>query len=141
MPRTSRSVAQRLDSQTNSKKRRPPRPGTPSPEASVPASSPSAPSIAEILDEVVPSEGGSRAESMASMAPASAPAAPAAPNRVPTAGRRAVSRPVGKLPPARRRYSEYAAEYAYVKADLHRILIVAGILIALLVALSFVLPH
>ena len=44
-----------------------------------------------------------------------------------------------KLPPARRRYQEYAAEYAYVWADLRRICIVAGVLIALLVVLSFVL--
>jgi hypothetical protein len=38
----------------------------------------------------------------------------------------------------RRRYVEYAAEYAYVSADLKRIALVVVVLIVLLVALSFV---
>lgn len=37
----------------------------------------------------------------------------------------------------RRRYAEYAAEYAYVWTDLRRILVVAGALTALLIGLSF----
>jgi len=39
----------------------------------------------------------------------------------------------------RRRYSEYTAEYAYVAADLRRIVVVAAILIVLLVVLSIVI--
>jgi hypothetical protein len=39
----------------------------------------------------------------------------------------------------RRRYYEYAEEYAYVRSDLQRILVVAVVLILLLVALSFFL--
>jgi len=42
--------------------------------------------------------------------------------------------------PTRRRYREYAEEYAYVWSDLRRILIVAVSLIVLLVVLWFVLP-
>ena len=37
----------------------------------------------------------------------------------------------------RRRYAEYAAEYAYVWADLRRIAVVAGALLLLLIGLSF----
>jgi len=41
--------------------------------------------------------------------------------------------------PVRRRYREYGADYQYVWNDLHRIVIVALVLIVLLVVLSFVL--
>ena len=137
MPRTSRSVAQRLASQTKSKKRRSPRTGAPAPESTAPSPPPTGPSIGEILDEVVPSAAGPRAAATPTLAPT--PASPAA-NRSPSAARRAAaSRLAPKPAPARRRYSEYAAEYAYVWADLRRILIVAGALIVLLVVLSFVL--
>lgn len=141
MPRTSRSVAQRLATQTKSKKRRSPRTGTPSSESSAPASSTSGPSIGQILDEVVPSDSGARAASTPTLAPATAAPAPSrasAPGGA-AARRAAAARATAKPAPTRRRYHEYAAEYAYVSADLRRILIVAGVLIALLVVLSFVL--
>jgi hypothetical protein len=97
--------------------------------------------MGQILDEVVPSEAGARAATTPTLAPATA--APA-PNRVPGSGgaaarRAAAARSAAKPAPTRRRYSEYAAEYAYVWSDLRRIVIVAGLLIALLVILSFVL--
>jgi hypothetical protein len=145
MPRTSRSVAQRLATQTKSKKRRSPRTGTPSPESSVPASEASGPSIGQILDEVMPSEAGAgaRAASTPTLAPkatAPTPNRPLAPGGA--AVRRATAgRATAKPAPTRRRYHEYAADYSYVSADLRRILIVAGVLIALLVILSFVLPY
>src|SRR5215204_2384719 len=138
MPRTSRSVAQRLAAQqAKSKKRRAPRSVNPPQESSAAQPAASSPSMAEILDEVVPSEGGSRASSMSAMAPAAAPAA----NRPSTArgavARRSATHPAARTAPTRRRYSEYAAEYAYIWTDLQRILIVAGVLIVLLITLSF----
>ena len=42
-----------------------------------------------------------------------------------------------KSPVARRRYAEYAEEYLYVWSDLRRVLVVAGVLVVLLVVLSF----
>jgi hypothetical protein len=42
------------------------------------------------------------------------------------------------MPAPRRRFSEYAEEYGYVWADLQRIVVVAVVLIALLIALAFV---
>jgi hypothetical protein len=101
--------------------------------------------MAEILDEVVPSSAGSRAESRAAVAPATP--APA-PNRAPAAGgtparrgaaARAGVRAAGRPVVVRRRYSEYGSEYQYVWTDLRRIVVVAVVLIALLIVLSFVL--
>jgi hypothetical protein len=144
MPRTSRSVAQRLASQQSKpKKRRSPRGGAPSPAdapAAEPTAAPAAPSsrssvsVDQILDEVVPSEGGARSSATPTLAPA--------PNRLPSAGaaaRRGRGLAAAKAPPVRRRYSEYGTEYAYVWADLRRIFVVAAVLIALLVVLSFVI--
>jgi hypothetical protein len=139
MPRTSRSVAQRLAAQqSKSKKRRAPRTVTPPQEGSAAQPDASSPSMAEILDEVVPSEGGSRAASMSALAPAAAPTA----NRPATTGgaatrRGTAARPAARPAPTRRRYSEYATEYAYIWTDLQRILVVAGVLVVLLIALSF----
>lgn len=136
MPRTSRSVAQRLASQRSSKKRRPSRSGPPTP---APAAAPSPPetttessavSVDQILDEVVPSSTGARTTATSSLAPSS--------NRSPVAGRRAGAGRAAVRPAAvRRRYSEYAAEYQHVWADLRRIIMVAGLLVVLLVAASF----
>jgi hypothetical protein len=144
MPRTSRSVAQRLAAQTKSKKRRPPRTGTPSQDSPSAKPGPAVPTMAEILDEVVPSDAGPRAESRAALV--SAPATTSTPNRLPATGgaaarRSATARPAMRPAPVRRRYREYAAEYQYVWTDLRRILIVAVILIVLLVVLSFVLSQ
>ena len=137
MPRTSRSVAQRLASQRSSKKRRPSRPAATPPPTETPASAPapsgpSAVSVDQILDEVVPSAGGARAAATPTVAPAA--------NRSPVTARRTgvgAGRASLKAPPVRRRYAEYAAEYQYVWADLRRILLVAGVLIVLLVVASF----
>jgi hypothetical protein len=136
MPRTSRSVAQRLASQRSSKKRRPSRSGTP---ASAPApSAEQAPaessnvSVDQILDEVVPSAAGARTAATSTLAPS--------PNRSPAAARRAGAgsgRFAAKPAVVRRRYSEYGEEYAYVWSDLRRIVVVAGVLIALLIVASF----
>lgn len=134
MPRTSRSVAQRLASQRSSKKRRPSRTGTPAP-AQTPAQAPaesSAVSVDQILDEVVPSAAGVRTAATSAVAPA--------PNRSPAATRRVVGgRTAAKAPVVRRRYSEYGEEYQYVWSDLRRILLVASLLIVLLVVASFVI--
>jgi hypothetical protein len=83
----------------------------------------------QILDEVVPSEVGTRAAATPTLAPAA--------NRSPATVRRVGSRASGRPAPVRRRYSEYAEEYQYVWADLRRILFVAGALIVLLIVASF----
>jgi hypothetical protein len=136
MPRTSRSVAQRLASQRSSKKRRPSRTGTAAPSQSpAPATAspePSAVSVDQILDEVAPSAAGDRT----AMTPTVTPAA----NKLPSATRRAgpgVGRGPAKPAPVRRRYAEYADEYEYVWSDLRRILVVSGALMVLLVVASF----
>ena len=132
MPRTSRSVAQRLAAQRSSKKRRPSRSGTPAPAPSAaPESAESAAvSVDQILDEVVPSSGGARTAATSALTSSQ--------NRSPAAARRAGAGRTAVKPVApRRRYSEYAAEYQYVWADLRRIVVVAGFLIALLIAASF----
>jgi hypothetical protein len=88
--------------------------------------------VDRILDEVVPSAAGARSAATPTLSPA--------PNRLPAAARRTGSgagRASAKPAPVRRRYSEYAAEYQYVWADLQRILVVAGLLIVLLVVASF----
>ena len=61
------------------------------------------------------------------------PATAARPDRGPTpaAARRA--------PVARRRFSESVTEYAYVAGDLRRIGVLAGSLVVLLAALSFII--
>jgi hypothetical protein len=136
MPRTSRSVAQRLASQRSSKKRRPSRTGTTAPsQTPAPATAspePSAVSVDQILDEVAPSTAGART----AMTPTVTPAA----NKLPSATRRAgpgVGRGPAKPAPVRRRYAEYADEYQYVWSDLRRILVVSGALMVLLVVASF----
>jgi hypothetical protein len=142
MPRTSRSVAQRLAElqSAKAKKRRAPRPPeavrttpavppTPAPDTSV--------SVDQILDEIVPSEGGSRAASTPTLTPPSTTVARAGARKPGTLGRSI--RGTTRIPVVRRRYSEYAEEYKYVWADLRRIVVVAGILIVLLIVLEFVL--
>jgi len=89
---------------------------------------------------VVPSEAGSRAESAAPLAPAQpARSATRPPASGAVAARRGSALRAARPAPTRRRYQEYAAEYQYVWSDLRRILIVAVVLIALLVGLSFFL--
>jgi hypothetical protein len=95
--------------------------------------------MAEILDEVVPSSGGSRAESRAAMAPSTPPTPPQTPNRAPAAARRGVAARAPRPVVVRRRYHEYGDEYGYIWTDLRRIVIVAAVLIALLIVMSFVL--
>ena len=133
MPRTSRSVAQRLAAQQSakSKKRRAPRPvqGAPASSSSV--------SVDQILDEVVPSEGGLRSASTPTPATETVEGRPMTRRAVP--GGRVATRTPGRATAPRRRYSEYGEEYQYVWADLRRIVMVAGVLIVLLIALSFVI--
>lgn len=135
MPRTSRSVAQRLAAQQSakSKKRRAPRPveAAPAPSSSV--------SVDQILDEIVPSEGGSRVASTPTLTTPAAPTTPQTTVRKPGTLGRGGTRTPTRTPVVRRRYSEYAEEYGYVWSDLRRIVVVAGILIALLIALAFAL--
>jgi hypothetical protein len=88
--------------------------------------------VDQILDEVVPSSAGARTAATSAVAPSQ--------NRSPGAVRRAGSgagRAAVKPSVPRRRYSEYGAEYQYVWADLRRIVLVAGFLIALLIVVSF----
>lgn len=138
MPRTSRSVAQRLAAQQSakSKKRRAPRPAEAAP---APSSSSSSVSVDQILDEVVPSEGGSRAASTPTLVTAGTSAAPRPAARKPGTLGRSGARTATRTPVVRRRYSEYTEEYKYVWNDLRRIVIVAGILIVLLIVLEFAL--
>ena len=116
MPRTSRTVAQRLAAQGKARRRRSSR-GT---DAISPA-------VKEILDGVAPGV----AES-----PATEPAAgveAASPVVIRATPRGGSARPAA----ARRPYADYGAEYSYVWADLRRIALVAGGLLALLIVLSF----
>jgi hypothetical protein len=85
------------------------------------------PSVEQILDEVVPSSGGPRSAATPTLTPAAGSAA----------ARRGVPARAGRVPVVRRRYSEYAEEYQYIWADLRRIMVVAGVLIVLLIVLSF----
>jgi hypothetical protein len=143
MPRTSRSVAQRLASQRSSKKRRPSRSGAPAPaqpaeQTPAASSESSGVSVDQILDEVVPSAGGARTAAASGVAPD--PNRPSAPNRSPATARRAGSvlgRTAAKPAVVRRRYAEYAEEYQHVWSDLQRVLLVAGVLVVLLVVASF----
>ncbi len=89
--------------------------------------------VERILDDATPlsaDEVGNNEE----FVPAVKPARLAA-RRGAVAGPRSVARQA----PPRRRYSEYAADYAYIGLDLRRIAVVTGILVALLIALSFVI--
>jgi hypothetical protein len=141
MPRTSRSVAQRLAAlqSAKSKKRRAPRPAEAAPASTSSSSSSSSVSVDQILDEVVPSEGGSRAASTPTLTTAGTSAAPRAVARKPGTLGRSGARTAVRTPVVRRRYSEYTEEYKYVWNDLRRIVIVAGILIVLLIVLEFAL--
>ena len=129
MPRTSRAVAQRLGTKQKSR-RRSPRQG-----ADTPAS------VERILDEVAPNvDDGTEDTGNAPAAVVSTPRT--APTRGATGalsrrGTVAAARIAARTTATRRRYAEYAAEYAYVWADLRRIAVVAGALLLLLIVLSF----
>ena len=123
MPRTTRAVAQRLATKQKSRRRSPRQaPDTPA-------------SVERILDEVAPLPDDA---SPATVAPTASPAttrtATGSLSRRGTAG---AARAAGRGATVRRRYAEYAAEYAYVWADLRRIGVVAGALLLLLIVLSF----
>ncbi|MGE3273377.1 MAG: hypothetical protein AB7P40_31880 [Chloroflexota bacterium] len=138
MPRTSRSVAQRLAAQqsSKSKKRRAPRPTEP---AQAPAPTSSSVGVDQILDEVVPSEGGPRtASTPMRTSPTPTPSTAATGRATARRGTAATATRTTTRAP-RRRYHEYAAEYQYVWTDLRRIVIVASILIVLLIALAFII--
>ena len=121
MPRTTRAVAQRLGTKQKSR-RRGSRQGPETPA-----------SVERILDEVAPIAGASPAGGVM--------AAPQSTTRSATGSQRragpGAAQGVGRAAPARRRYADYASEYAYVWGDLRRILLVAGVLLGLLIALSF----
>ena len=53
----------------------------------------------------------------------------------------ATSRAGARATPAAKPFTDYKSEYAYVITDLHRIVLVVGILLAAMVVLYFVLPH
>jgi hypothetical protein len=112
MPRTSRTVAQRLAAQNRARKRRPARP----------AGSAPSPAVERILDEVAPDD-------------TVAPPPPTIP-RAPAARRLGATAAATRIQPARRAYADYARDYAYVWGDLQRIAVVAGSLLVLLVVLS-----
>lgn len=131
MPRTSRAVAQRLGTKQKSRRR-------------TPRQAPDTPATVErILDEVAPI--GDGAAPGAGAAPASVVSAPTGLTRSATgsSSRRAgtvdAARSAGRAVTVRRRYAEYAAEYAYVWSDLRRIGVVAGALLLVLIVLSFFL--
>jgi hypothetical protein len=123
MPRTTRAVAQRLGTKQKSRRRAQRQaPETPA-------------SVERILDEVAPIDAGEAGV-------ATADAAPAAPMRasagvLPRRGTPSSGRGTSRVATTRRRYVEYAAEYAYVWADLRRVILVAGALLVLLIVLSF----
>ncbi len=113
MPRTSRTVAQRLAAQSKSRKRRTQRVGA----------SPSA-SVTRVLDEGATVNDG---------------AATAPPPGMLARPRPSATAPTATTGRTRRPYSEYGAEYAYVWTDLRRIGVIAGSLLVLLVLLTFVI--
>ncbi len=123
MPRTSRAVAQRLGTKQKSRRR------TPRQAPETPAS------VERILDEVAPLTGEAPPSGVVSSAPADATRT--SPSGSPRRGTLGSPRSAGRATTTRRRYAEYAAEYAYVWADLRRILVVAGVLLLLLIVLSF----
>jgi hypothetical protein len=103
MPRTSKTVAQRLGTPSKSRRRRFQR-----------ADEVDAPLQAATVAPPLPS---------ARVEMTRVTAAPIAP----------------RTPTARRRYVDYAADYAYVPGDLRRIVVVSGGLLVLLLALSLVI--
>jgi hypothetical protein len=126
MPRTSRTVAQRLGTKQKSRRRAPRQaPETPA-------------SVERILDAVAPSTDGevpSGVVPVASVGPSATTRT--ATGSLPRRGTVGAARSTGRVATARRRYAEYAAEYAYVWSDLRRITLVAGALLLLLIVLSF----
>jgi hypothetical protein len=116
MPRTSRTVAQRLGSGNKPRKRRVQRTGEAGGRAATP------PVVEEILDEAV-------AEQTA--------AAPRRPTPVAVTRRAAPAAAAARPAPTRRAYAEYGVEYRYVWQDLRRIALIAGSLLLLLIVLSF----
>ena len=118
MPRTSRTVAQRLAAQGKSRRRRSTRGG----EAL-------APRVQQILDEVAPEPAETSATEPVVAAAVEA-ARPAALGATPRGGS-------SRAATARRPYADYGTEYSYVWADLRRIALVAGGLLALLIVLAF----
>jgi len=134
MARTSRSVAQRLAAQSKSKKRRPRGPIT--------ANAPTADETVEEAISASPTKLPASSARPSSPVPAAASTARANPLSRRPAGslsRSAFSRSTARTLAPRKRYSEYTEEYAYVAADLRRIVLVASILIVLLVGLSYIL--
>jgi hypothetical protein len=142
MPRTSRSVAQRLASQANKKKRRP--------RALLPTA---APETDQPLEDEISSEVDAQANPLPPAAPEPISGAPRRRSAAPPVergapspsrfgsgarGRSSAARAPVRTAAPRRPYSEYTEEYTYVSADLRRIALVAVVLIALLVVLSFV---
>ena len=131
MPRTTRAVAQRLGTKQKSRRR------TPRQGADTPAS------VERILDEVAPKADAVSPDT--GTTPASVVPAPTGLVRPATgslsrrAGTVGAARSAGRATTVRRRYAEYAAEYAYVWSDLRRIGVVAGALLLLLIVLSFFL--
>ena len=122
MPRTSRAVAQRLGTKQKSRRR------TPRQAPNTPAS------VERILDEVAPLDGASTPPAVAPPSTTPTVASTSAPVRRATV---ASARGAARVPATRRRYAEYAAEYAYVWADLRRVGVVAAALLVLLIVLSF----
>ena len=124
MPRTSRAVAQRLGTKQKSRRRAPRQaPETPA-------------SVERILDEVAPATGDTGPTGVAPAAPSTATTRTGS-SSLSRRGTAGAARPAGRVTATRRRYAEYAAEYAYVWADLRRIAVVAGALLLLLIGLSF----
>jgi hypothetical protein len=150
MPRTSRSVAQRLASQSKSKKRRPRLPistATSAIEKTIDASA--APDVKTDAEASLPPPapepigGAPRRRSAAppverATSTSDRATSTSARSRTSAAARVSSTRTASRLATPRRPYSEYTAEYAYVTADLHRIALVAVLLIALLIVLSFI---
>jgi hypothetical protein len=121
MPRTTRAVAQRLGTKQKSRRRSPRQaPETPA-------------SVERILDEVAPTGDASAG----GVLPTPPPAVRSAPGSLPRRTTMGTARGVGRAAPTRRRYADYASEYAYVWGDLRRIGLVAGALLLLLIVLSF----
>jgi len=118
MPRTTRAVAQRLGTKQKSR-RRASRQGPETPA-----------SVERILEEVAPATD----DAPPGGGVQTAKPATGSLSRRGTAG---TARGVGRAAPPRRRYADYATEYAYVWGDLRRIALVAGALLLLLIVLSF----
>jgi hypothetical protein len=132
MPRVNRDLQRRLAARRERERRRP------STERRYQFTSPNA--AVEPVEDAVDESTLADEPVEAARPAAAAPVARGANTRVPTASQPAApaARATARGP---RPYSEYGAEYAYVRSDLRRVAAVVGSILVVVLVLYFVLPH